>query len=84
MVKELEVKFLKINKEMLSELSSMPDDALWQKIREIASSYGIALGEVAPSHSELEQVRSMCRGDAKLNMSQAVKLLNDYKRRRKT
>ena len=74
---------MKIDKEMLTELSSMPDDALWQKIREIASSYGIRLGDGTPSHSELEQVRNMCRGDAKLNMTQAVKLLNDYKRRQR-
>lgn len=72
---------MKIDKKTLSELSSMPDDALWQKIREIASTYGVRLGESVPTPTELEQVRNMCRGDSRLNMSQAVKLLNDYKRR---
>ena len=71
---------MKFNKARLEELGSMSDQALWETIKGIAVAYGIRLSDRAPTHDELERVRSMCRGDTKLSMMEALRLMNDYKR----
>lgn len=71
---------MKIDKEKLDALVAMPDDELWGQIRSIAMSHGIKLPEKTPAHSEMEKMRAAANSGAKLNLAQAVKVINDYRK----
>ena len=73
---------MKINKEKLKEYAALNDRELWGAICEMAKKYGYALPEKVPSHAEMEKIRSLMTGDSRLSMSEAVRLLNQYKARR--
>ena len=71
---------MKFNKEQLDTLIALPDDALWAEIVRMAKNYGFALPEKTPSHADLEKLRSTVNG-ANINVSEALKLLNGYRKR---
>lgn len=71
---------MRINQEMLRELAALPDNELWARVTEIAKCHGFNLPKNTPSHSELEKLREIARGP-KLTLGDAVKLVNEYKRR---
>ncbi len=71
---------MKINREKLEKLASLDDSALWAQIRTLAGTKGINLPDVTPSHAELERIRGAMRGTEKINLSDAAKILNSYKR----
>ncbi|MBQ8528522.1 MAG: hypothetical protein IJ459_02165 [Clostridia bacterium] len=70
---------MKINKEQIEAMVALPDDALWREIVKIAAGYGIALPEATPSHGDLEKLRGAVSG-SRLNMSDALRVLNNYRR----
>ena len=71
---------MRINQEMLKELAALPDRELWAKVNEIAKAHGFTLPEKTPTHAELEKLRELARGP-KLSLGDAMRLVNDYKRR---
>lgn len=71
---------MKFNKEQLDALIALPDDRLWAEIVRMARSYGFSLPDATPSHDELEKLRGTVRG-ANINAAEALRLLNDYRRR---
>ena len=71
---------MKINKEKLDALCALDDDALWREIRGIAAAYGLSLPERTPPHSELEKMRSAAKDGARLNLADAMKILNKQRR----
>ncbi len=71
---------MKINKEKLAELVALGDRELWCEVRKIAASYGFTLPEKTPSHSDMERLRSAVSDGAKLNMREALKIINDCRR----
>lgn len=72
---------MQINREMLAKMASMDDTRLWQQIRAVAENYGYTLSENQPSHAELEKMRSLMRGDVQISPKDAVRLVNQYKKR---
>lgn len=70
---------MRINKEELAKLASLDDEELWRTVVKMAGSYGFKLPEKTPEHSELEKLRATVNS-SKLNLSDAVKLLNNYRR----
>lgn len=70
---------MRINKEELARIAALSDEELWRTVVTMASSYGFKLPEKTPEHSELEKLRATLNG-SKLNVSEAVRLLNNYKR----
>lgn len=70
---------MRINKEELSRIAALEDDELWKTVVKMADSYGFKLPEKTPAHSELEKLRSAVNG-TKLNLSDALKLLNNYRK----
>jgi len=70
---------MKINKEQLAAMAVLPDDALWAQIVTIAKGYGFTLPTVTPPHEELEKLRGAVTG-ARLNVGDAMRILNNYKR----
>lgn len=71
---------MKLNKEKLDALCALDDDALWREIRGIAAAYGLCLPERTPPHSELEKMREAALGGPKLNLGEAMKILNKQRR----
>ena len=70
---------MRFNKEELARLASLSDEELWRTVVSMAAKYGFKLPEKTPEHSELERLRATI-GASKLNLSEAVKLLNSYRK----
>ena len=70
---------MKLDRNKLNELVSLPDDELWKKVVEIGKTHGFVLPAKTPEHSELEKLRSIARDGAKMNVASALKLLSKYR-----
>lgn len=70
---------MRINKEKLEALTNLPDDKLWAEIVAVAASYGFALPKETPPKETLAKLRSAVSGD-KLNVADAIKVLNKYRK----
>ena len=71
----------KLDKEELKGFAALDDNALWGSIRALASEHGFTLKETPASHEELERVRAILLGAEKINMREAIKLINTYKKK---
>ena len=71
---------MKINKEQLRMLADLPDEALWQSIRDMAKSRGYDLPQKKPSAAEMEKIRGAMRGTEKINLSETISLLKKLKK----
>lgn len=69
---------MKINKEKLDALCALPDEELWREVQKIAATYGLKLPDKTPSKEEMQKMRSTVCG-TKINLSEAIKLINSYK-----
>lgn len=72
---------VKINKEQLRRLAELPDKALWQSIRDMAKGYGYELPEKQPTEAEMSKIRAIMLGTEKINVSHALNLLKNFKKR---
>lgn len=72
---------MKIDKDKLKAMTELSDAELWGEIRRVAKRHGFTLPEKTPEHSEMEKMRGAMSGGAKLNLGEAVRILNDFKRR---
>ena len=70
---------MKLDKDKLNELVSLPDDELWKRVTEIAKGYGFSLPSKTPEHTELEKLRSIVGDGSKMNIAGAFKILSKYK-----
>lgn len=70
---------MKLDKDKLNELVSLPDDELWQKVVEIGRTHGFIMPSKTPQHSELEKLRSIARDGSKLNVNLAMRMLSKYR-----
>ena len=75
--------FMRVDKDKLAAMLAKDDEALWKEIRDIAKSHGFNLPESAPPHSEMEKLRMTASDGAKVNIGDAVKILNTYRRGKK-
>ena len=66
----------------MDELARMNDKELWTQIQVIAKGYGINLPDKTPSHEELQKVRGLISGGGKVSLSDAYKIINQYKKER--
>lgn len=71
---------MRIDKTQLEAIAALPDDKLWTTVVGMAKNYGFSLPEKTPSHEELEKLRSMVNAE-KINVSEALRLLNNYRKR---
>ena len=74
---------MRVDKEKLNALVALPDGELWCEVRKIAKSYGFTLPEKTPCESDMQKLRGAVTGSGKINLGDAVKILNDYKRKNK-
>lgn len=71
---------MKLNKEKLDALCALDDASLWREIRRIASSHGLTLPENTPPASEMKRLREAVNGGARMNLSEAMKIINNQRR----
>jgi hypothetical protein len=71
---------MRIDKEKLRQMLSRDDESLWCEIRRIAKSHGFDLPEKAPPKSEMDKLRSTVGDGSRLNLGDAAKIINNYKR----
>ncbi len=71
---------MRLDKEKIEKLAKLPDDELWREVVAIARTYGIGLSEKTPPREEMEKMRATVMGGMKLSMSDAVRLINEYKK----
>ena len=72
---------MRIDKEKLAALAALPDDKLWAEVVRIADSFGYTLPKETPSHADLEKLRGAATSE-KINISEAMRLANQYKKQR--
>lgn len=67
--------------EQLRALGALEDDALWKKVVELAAQKGLKLGAATPTHEDLERLRRMLRASESIRIGDAMRLVNEYKRK---
>ncbi len=72
---------MKINKEDLKLLADKDDASLWAEIFKMASEHGYSIRKEPPNHSDMEKIRGAMRGIDKINLKDAVRMMNTYKER---
>ncbi len=70
---------MRINKEQLNALLSLPDDKLWEEVLKLGGGYGLKLPKSCPPPEQMAALRSAVNTD-KLKMSDAMRILNQIKR----
>ena len=71
--------YMRINKEDLARLSALPDDQLWAEVQKVGKAHGFNLPQKQPSHQDMERLRGIVNG-SRINMSEAIRILNEYRR----
>ena len=74
---------MKIDKEKLRTLLAMSDEELWGEISGIAKGYGFTLPKSTPPKSEMDKLRGAVKDGEKLNLAQAIKIINSYRKEQK-
>lgn len=72
---------MKFDANALHALTAKNDRELWAAIRMIAAKNGLSLAEEAPPPSEMERLRGILSGAEKLSPSDAMKIVNDFKKK---
>ena len=72
---------MKIDKEKLKRLTEKSDADMWHEIVTIAKKRGYTLPEATPKHEDIERLRRALSGAEKISLSDAAKIMNNYKKR---
>lgn len=70
-----------IDYEKLKTYATLTDAALWAEIVKLAGSRGIRLPGKVPTHEDMERIRDVLCGREKLHLSDAARLVNEYKKK---
>ena len=71
---------MRINKEKLEMLSRLSDDELWSEVKKMAGGYGVRLPDRTPDANDIKKLRSVI-SDGNINIADAMRLINEYKRK---
>lgn len=74
---------MRIDKEKLMALISLPDHELWETVCKIGESHGFKLPKNPPPHAELEKLRRAVSDGKKPNLNEAIRLINNYRKGQK-
>ena len=72
---------MKINKEEMKRLAEKSDSELWNEIQSIAKKHGYTLPSAMPKHEDIEKIRRALLGVEKINLTDAAKIMNNYKKK---
>ena len=73
---------MKVDKEKLNKLLSLPDEELWGELVKIGGSYGFRLPDKTPTKDQLTRLRQTVKND-RINARDALKMLNSIRRENK-
>ncbi len=71
---------MKINTERLSKFAELDDASLWSAMLGVAEAHGQKINAPMPSHSDMDRIRRILRGEEKIGMTEAMRILNSYKK----
>jgi hypothetical protein len=71
---------MRLNPEKIKALCALPDAQMWASIRSVAASHGITLPEKCPDEKTMSEIRSAASGGVKINLSEAIRVINSYKK----
>ncbi len=74
---------MKLDRTIIDELLAMDDDRLWQAVRGFAATKKIHLSEETPPKETMTRLRGIFTGTEKYDLASAVKILSNYRTRRK-
>ena len=73
---------MKFDPNAMAALLALDDEALWARIRAIASTGGVALSEAAPPAAEMQKLRALMGGAGQADVAGAMQTLARYKQGR--
>ena len=72
---------MKIDKEKLNQIASLPDESLWQIIRALGVSSGIDLSGVSVSKEQIAKIRSALGVVTDDDIARAKEIISDSKKK---
>ena len=72
---------MKIDKEKLNQIASLPDESLWQIIRALGVSSGIDLSGVSVSREQIAKIRSALDVVTDDDIARAKEIISDSKQK---
>lgn len=72
---------MRFDKQKLAALAALPDDKLWEEVVRMGKEHGITIPQTPPTHEELERLRGVIGDPDKIRMSDAIRVVNDYKKK---
>lgn len=75
------MRIMRFDKQKLAALAALPDAELWAQIVQLGKEHGISIPPTPPPHAELERLRGVIGDPDKMRMSDAIRVVNDYKKK---
>ena len=72
---------MKIDKEKLNQIASLPDESLWQIIRALGVSSGIDLSGVSVSREQIAKIRSALSVVTDDDIARAKEIISDSRKK---
>ena len=72
---------MKINNEKLARLADLNDKELWESMLGIAGNHGQKISAPMPPHEDMERIRRILRGEERISLGEAMKLISSYKKK---
>ena len=72
---------MKLDKEKLNQIASLPDESLWQIIRALGVSSGIDLSGVSVSREQIAKIRSALDVVTDDDIARAKEIISDSKQK---
>ena len=65
----------------LAKLADLNDKELWESMLGIAGNHGQRVNATMPPHGEMERIRRILRGEERISLGEAMKLISTYKKK---
>lgn len=72
---------MRVNKEKLEALASLPDEKMWEEIKKMADGRGFSLPNEVPPRETMERIRRAMTGAERLSLAEAARLMQKYKKK---
>ena len=72
---------MKIDNDKMKKMAQKSDNEMWAEILSLAKAHGYDLSGKTPTKEELEKIRRALSGVEKISLSEATRLINNYKKK---
>lgn len=73
---------MKLDPQAVQALTALPDDALWNTVRQIAASKGFRLTATTPPPEQMRAIREALTHADKIDMGTAISMLKTYREKK--